>query len=188
LARAADALLPTVIPSRSDGGEARFSCVHNHQEMEVRVAAVTRITRDNVGWSVIYLQAFMGPKGQAEKAEETLKHIAGSIKFSDAWIRKQNSLSQEAARQINLRMQEMFRQEQVFMQKLNSVDQNFESVDELISGFSTYRDERTGNNYSMSNTNPTKWIDDSTGRIISTATSSKPLWAASYRLLPRGSQ
>jgi hypothetical protein len=188
LARAADALLPTVIPSRSDGGEARFSCMHNRQEMEVRVEAVTRITRDNVGWSVIFLQAFISPKGQAGNAEDTLKHIVASIKFTDAWIRKQNSLSQEAARQINLRMQEMFRQEQAFMQKLNSVDENFESVDELISGFSTYHDERTGNNYSMSNTNPTKWIDDSTGRIISTATDSKPLWAASYRLLPRGSQ
>jgi hypothetical protein len=188
LARAADALIPTVIPSRSDGGEARFSCLHNHQEMEARVEAVSRITRDNVGWAVIYLQAFIAPKGQGEQAEATLKHIIGSVKYSDAWIRMQNNLSQEAARQINLRMQEMFRQEQAFMQKLNSVDENFESVDELISGFSTYHDDRTGNNYSMSNTNPSKWIDDSTGRIISTATNTKPLWAAGYRALPRAFQ
>jgi len=187
LARAADALLPTVIPSRSDGGEARFSCTHNHQETEARVEAVTRITRDNIGWSAIYLEALIAPKGQGDQAEETLKHIVGSIKFNDAWIRKQNNLSQEAARQINLRMQEMFRQERAFMQKLNSVDENFESMDELISGFSSYHDERTGNNYSLSNANPTKWIDNSTGRIISTETSTKPLWAAGYSLLPRAS-
>jgi PDZ domain len=183
LARRAAALLPTVIPSREDGGQAGFTCTHNKQEMEARVEAATRTTRDNLMWGVILLQGFIAPQGQADKAEEILTHIAGSINFSQAWIQKQNSLSQQAAESINRRMQDIFRQERAFIQNLNSVDENFESMDEIISGFSTYHDESTGNNYSLSNTNPNKWIDDNTGRIISTPTNSKPLWGPAYRQL-----
>lgn len=67
------------------------------------------------------------------------------------------------------------------MQKLNSVDQNFESMDEIVSGFSSYRDARTGNTYSLGNTNPFKWADDS-GRVVSTPTNVAPAWGA-YRPL-----
>jgi hypothetical protein len=128
------------------------------------------------------------PKGQAEKAEGILNHVANSMVLSQEWIAKQNQLSQAAAEAINRNMQQYFRQEAAFMQKLNSVDQNFESMDEIVSGYSTYRDDTTGNTYSLSNTNPYKWIDDSTGRIISTPTDAKPIWAPAYRPLPRASQ
>jgi len=184
LARKAESLFPTVIPSRCDGGEARFTCTHNKQEMEVRVEAATRVTRDNVMWNVLLLQAVITPKGRLDQAEETLIHMGKSISFSPAWIQMQNNLSAQAAVAINRRMQEFFRQERKFIQNLNSVDENFSSMDEIISGFSTYHDERTGNDYSLSNTNPNKWIDDSTGRIISTPTNSQPGWGT-YRLLPR---
>lgn len=188
LARMGDTLAPTVIPSRSAGGEARFTCMHNKQEMEVRVEAATRTTVDNVMWGVTVLAGLIAPKDQADKAEEILTDIGKSMKFSDTWTQKQNNLSRQAAIAINQRMQEIFREERGFIQKLNSVDQNFESMDELISGFSTYHDEKTGNNYSLSNTNPNKWMDDSTGRIISTPTNTPPLFAPGFRLLPRGSQ
>lgn len=187
LARQAAALLPTIIPSREDGGEASFTCTHNKQEMEARVEAVTRITRDNLMWVAILLEGYIAPKGQSNVAEATLLHVAGSMHFSQAWIEKQNALSQQAAVAINQRMQETFRQERVFIRNLNSVDENFESMDEIVSGFSTYHDEKTGNDYSLSNTSPNKWIDDNTGRIISTPTNSKPPWASAYRLLPRAS-
>ena len=183
LASKANAQWPTVIPSRSDGGEARFSCMHNKQEMDVRVEAATRITRDNIGWGVILLQAFIAPKGQGDKAEEILNHMAASVSFSQAWIQKQNQLSAEAAIAINQRMQAIFRQERTFIEKLNSVDENFQSMDEIVSGFSRYRDDSTGNTYSLSNTNPFKWIDPSSGRIISTPTNSPPPWAPAYRPL-----
>jgi hypothetical protein len=188
LAHKAETWLPTVIPSRYDGGEARFSCTHNKQVTEVRVDAATRSTRDNIGWSVLLLWAFLAPPSQANSAEEILNHIVGSFNFNQIWIQKQNNLSAEAASQINRRMQEIFRQQQSFMQKLNSVDENFESVDELISGYSTYHDAATGNNYSLTNVNPNKWIDPGTGRIISTPTNSKPVWASGYAPLSRGSQ
>jgi hypothetical protein len=183
LAHKAEVDWPTVIPSRYDGGEARFTCVHNNQEMEARVEAVTRDTRDNVMWAVILLQAYLTPKGQSKRAEEILEHMAGSVTFSQEWTRKQNNLSQQAAASINRRMQETFRQQQVFMQKFNSVDQSFEAMDELVSGFSTYHDQKTGNDYSLNNTNPFKWIDDQTGRIISTPTNTKPLWGPAFRSL-----
>ena len=188
LASKANAQWPTIIPSRADGGEATFSCTHNRQEMEVRVEAVTRITRDNVIWAMILLQGFIAPKNQADEAEKILTHVANSMVFSQAWIQKQNSLSQQAAEAINRRMQDTFRQERTFIQNLNSEDESFESVDELVSGFSTYHDAATGNNYSLSNTNPNKWIEEDTGRIISTPTNSKPPWASAYRALPRTSQ
>ena len=173
----------TLTTSRYDGGEARFTCTHDRQEMEARVEAATRTTRDNLMWAVILLQAVIAPRGQADKAEEILTHIAGSMNFTQTWTQKQNNLSQQAAEAINRRMQNIFRQERAFIQKLNSVDESFESMDELISGASTYHDERTGNNYSLSNTNPNKWIDDNSGRIISTPTSNKPLWGPAYRRL-----
>jgi len=188
LARIGDTVSPTVIPSRSTGGEARFTCMHNKQEMEARVEAATRTTQDNLVWGATLLFALIAPKDQADKAEEILAGIGRSIKFSDAWIQKQNSLSREAGIAINRRMQEIFRQERSFIQKLNSVDENFSSMDELISGFSTYHDEKTGTDYSLSNANPNKWIDDTTGRMISSATNTKPLFASGYRLLPRVSR
>jgi len=185
LARQGAARWPTIIPSREDGGEARFTCVHNKQEMEVRVEAATRITRDKIGWAVILLQAFITPKSQGDKAEDILNHIIDSTKFSPAWIQKQNNLSQQAVESINRRMQEIFRQQRAFMQKLNSVDENFESMDELVSGFSTYHDEKTGSSYSLSNANPNKWMDDATGRVISTPTNTQPLWGSAYHQLTR---
>src|ERR1035437_5614435 len=186
LARIANANWPTVIPSSSAGGEARFTCTHNHQEMEARLEAVTRTTRDNVMWGVILLQGFITPRSQADKAEEILIHIGRSIKFSQAWMQMQNNLSQQAAEAINRRMQGTFRRQQAFVQKLNSVDEDFESMDELVSGFSSYHDERTGNNYFLSNTNGQAWIDDDTGRIILSPT--KPLWGPAYRPLAHGSR
>jgi len=188
LARIASALAPTVIPSRVDGGEARFTCMHNKQEMEVRVNAATRITRDNLMWAVILLGGFIAPKGHAEEAEQIMTHVANSMTFSQAWIQMQNSLSQQAAEAINRRLQETLRQERAFIQNLNSVDEGFESMDELISGFSTYHDAKTGNDYSLSNTNPYKWIDDSTGRIISTPTNNKPIWGPAFSALSHGTQ
>jgi hypothetical protein len=154
--------------------------------MEARVEAVTRTTRDNVMWGAILLQGYIAPRSQADKAEEILIHIGRSMKFSQAWIQMQNNLSQQAAEAINRRMQGTFRQQQAFVQKLNSVDEDFESMDELVSGFSSYHDERTGNNYSLSNTNGTAWIDDDTGRIILSPT--KPLWGPAYRPLTHGSR
>jgi hypothetical protein len=188
LASKANAQWPTVIPSRSDGGEARFTCTHNKQVMEVRVEAATRITRDNIGWGVILLQAFIAPKGQGDKAEEILNHMAASVSFSPAWIQRQNRLSTESAIAINQRMQTIFRQERTFIEKLNSVDENFQSMDEIVSGFSSYRDDSTGNTYSLSNTNPFKWIDPSSGRIISTPTNSPPPWDPAYRPLSHPGQ
>ncbi len=61
---------PTVIPSRSDGGEARFTCTHNKQEMDVRVEAATRITRDNIGWgdnSAASAHRTRGPRGKERR-------------------------------------------------------------------------------------------------------------------------
>jgi len=188
LARIASQLAPTVIPSRVDGGEARFTCMHNKQEMEVRVKAATRITRDNVTWAVILLGGFITPKDHAEEAEQILTHVANSMTFNQAWIQMQNNLSQQAGEAINRRMQETLRQERTFIQNLNSVDESFESMDELITGYSTYRDDKTGSTYSLNNTNPYKWIDDSTGRIISTQTNTQPLWAPAFRALTHGTQ
>ena len=58
-------------------------------------------------------------------------------------------------------------------------------MDDIISGYSNYRDNRTGNVYKLSNTDPSKWIDDSSGRIVSTRDNSPPLWAPSYSPLTR---
>jgi hypothetical protein len=181
LARKAEAQWPTVIPSRSSGGEAVFTCTHNKQEMEAHIEAATRTTRDNVIWGVILLQGYIAPKSGTGAAQTILAHMTGNVTWSQAWTQKQNNLSQQAAASINQRMQEFFRQEQAFMQKLNSVDQNFESMDEIVSGFSSYRDARTGNTYSLGNTNPFKWADDS-GRVVSTPTNVAPAWGA-YRPL-----
>jgi hypothetical protein len=186
LAQKAKALYPSFIPSRTDGGEVRFTCMHNKQEMEGRVDAGTVVTQ--VGWGVMLLGAYITPKGQGAKAAEILYHVGDSIKFNPVWQQKQDNLSQQAAVAINQRMQEILRQQESFMQKLNSVDQSFESMDELISGFSSYHDTSTGTNYSLSNTNPYKWMDPSTGRIISTATNVRPPWAPAYQAMPRGSQ
>jgi hypothetical protein len=54
-----------------------------------------------------------------------------------------------------------------------------------LSGYSNYHDARTGNTYKLSNTNPVKWIDDSSGRIVSTPDNKPPPWASGYTQLTR---
>jgi len=188
MAQNADKLLPAFAPSVSAGGEARFACVHGGQRMEARVEAVTRITRDNIMWNVIFLKGFFAPASHADQAEQILTHMGASFTFSQAWLQKQSNLDQQAAVAINRRMQEFFRQEQGVIRKLNSVDDNFSAVDEIVSGYSTYHDAATGNDYKLSNTDPYKWTDSSTGRIFSTATASPPAWGPSLTALTRVSQ
>ena len=176
MAANADKLVPTVIPSISTGGEARFTCMHGKQEMEARIEVVTRTTRDNVMWNVIFLKGFIAPKSQADKAEEVLSHVGGSIRFKDVWMQKQNQIDQAAALQINRNMQHYFQQEQPIIRSMNESDENFSSMDDIISGYSTYHDSATGNDYKLSNVNPYKWTDPSTGRSVSTPENIPPTW------------
>jgi hypothetical protein len=182
---AADQLIPTVIPSQSSGGEATFSCRHGGQDMLVRVDAVTRTTRDNVLWNVIFLRALITPRGQLDAAQEILKHMTLTFRFDPAWVQRQNQISQQAAAAINRQAQAFLAAERTVIAKLNATDESFSEMDDIVSGYSNYRDERTGNVYKLSNTNPGKWIDDSSGRIVSTPDNNPPPWAPGYSALTR---
>ncbi len=187
MAQNADKLVPAVAPSQSTGGEARFSCRHNGQEMEARIEAVTRITRDNIMWNVIFLKGFIARAAAASQTEEILSHVGGSFRFDPAWLQRQSNLDQQAANAINRRMQEFFRQEEGVIKNLNSVDENFSSMDEIVSGYSTYHDAATGNDYRLSNITPYKWSDN-TGRIFSTPTDSPPPWGGNLTPLTHVAQ
>jgi hypothetical protein len=182
---AADQLIPTVIPSVSTGGEVTFSCRHGRQQSVVRVDAVTRVTRDNVLWNVIFLRALIAPASHADQAQELLKHMTMTFRFVPAWVQQQNQLSRQAANAINNQAQAFLRREQGVIAKLNATDQNFSEMDDIVSGYSNYRDNRTGNVYKLSNVNPGKWIDNSSGRIVSTPDNNPPPWAPSYSALTR---
>lgn len=73
-------------------------------------------------------------------------------------------------------MQDFFRRQQAVVQNLNAVDASFSSMDEIVSGYSTYHDAATGQDYKLDNTNPYKWIDNSTSRIFSTPDNVPPPW------------
>ncbi|MBZ5603586.1 MAG: PDZ domain-containing protein [Acidobacteriia bacterium] len=176
-----------VIPTRYDAGEATFTCTHNKQEMQASVEAITWTTKDNVMWVAEQFVGFIAPKSQGAQAQAVAMHMLVSMTWDPAWVQKQNQLSKEAAEAIARRVQDFERQQASFTAKLNAVDQNFEEMDEIITGYSHYRDGRTGQSYNLSNTNPYKWIDD-TGRIVSTPTNVKPPWGYSYRPLPRSPQ
>lgn len=184
MAANADKLVPSVIPSVSTGGEARFSCSHGGQAMEARIEAVTRTTRDNVMWNVIFLKGFVAPKDQAERAEEILTHVGASFRFADAWMQKQSKLDAAAAAAINRNMQQYFRQERAVIDNLNKSDENFSSMDDIVSGYSNYHDPTTGSTYKLSNIDPFKWEDPSTGRVVSTPTNVPPAWG-NYQPMPR---
>jgi hypothetical protein len=179
LAQVASTLFPLPTPCRFDGGEARFRCTHNKQEMEVRVEAATRLTRNNVMWNVVLLRAFIAPTAQAGRAEEMLIHMGRSISFNPAWVQMQENLCRQADLSNTLALEDYFRKERKFIDKLNSVDENFSSMDEIISGYSSYYDAKTGNKYSLSNTNPNWWVDDSSGRLLSTSGTAPPGWGYS---------
>jgi hypothetical protein len=184
-AAAADKLIPTVVPSQSTGGEASFSCRHGGQDSVVRVDAVTRITRDSVMWNVIFLRALIASRTQADAAQEVLKHMTVTFRYDPAWVQRQSELSRQAATAISRQAEAFLKQEQGVIAKLNATDESFSSMDDIISGYSNYRDNRTGNVYKLSNTNPAKWIDDSSGRIVSTQDNNPPPWAPSYSALTR---
>ena len=94
-------------------------------------------------------------------------------------------MSQAAAAAINQRAQASLRAQQGIIASLNATDENFSAMDDIVSGYSNYRDERTGNVYKLSNTDPGKWVDDSSGRIVSTPDDNPPPWAAGYSRLTR---
>lgn len=144
LARIAESAWPTPVPSREDGGEAKFTCTHHGQKMEVRVDAATRIDNTGIGWNVILLDGLIAPAGSADAAASTLEHVMASIQFSPAWIQKQNKLDAQAAAAINANMQEYFRQERTFMAQLNAEDTAFDSMDAIINDESLFIDESTG--------------------------------------------
>jgi hypothetical protein len=188
MAANADKLVPTVIPSISSGGEARFTCTHHGQPMQARIEVVTRTTRDNVIWNVIFLKGFLAPRSQADAAEEILTTVGSSLAFDPEWLQKQSNLDQQAANTINRNMQEFFRKQRSIMQNFNAVDQNFSSMDEIVSGYSTYHDAATGQDFKLDNTNPNKWIDNSTGRIFSTPSNVPPAWGGALTPLAHVSQ
>jgi len=188
MAQNADQLVPTVIPSISSGGEARFACTHNGQPMQARIEVVTRTTRDDVMWNVIFLKGWLAAKSQAERAEEILTRVGASLKFDPQWLQKQSNLDQQAANAINHRMQEFFRREQGVIQNLNAVDTSFSSMDEIVSGYSTYHDAATGQDYKLDNVSPYKWIDNSTSRIFSTPSNVPPAWGGALTPLAHVAQ
>jgi hypothetical protein len=175
MAQNADKLIPAVAPSVSTGGEATFACRHDGRDTEARIEVVTRATRDAIMWNVIFLKGFLAPASDANEAERILTRVGASFSFNPAWLQKQSNLDQQAAMAINRQMQEFFRREQGVIRNLNAVDENFSSMDEIVSGYSTYHDPATGNDYKLSNTNPFKWSDPS-GRIFSTPTGTPPPW------------
>jgi hypothetical protein len=184
MAASADKLVPSAFPAVSSGGEARFTCTHGGQEMEARMQVVTRIARDNAMWNVIFLKGFVAPKSQADKAQEILDRVGGSFRYNAAWSQKQSALDQAAANQINRNMKHYFQQEQPIIRSMNQTDESFSSMDDIVSGYSTYHDAATGNDYKLSNTNPYKWQDPSTGRIVSTPENIPPTWG-NYQPMPR---
>ena len=74
-------------------------------------------------------------------------------------------------------------QEQGVIKNLNATDENFTAVDDIVSGYSTYRNDATGDTYKLSNTNPGKWVND--GRIISTPDGNPPPWAPAAQKMTR---
>jgi hypothetical protein len=179
-AAVADQLIPTPVPSTSTGGEASFSCRHGGNDMTVTVDAVTRADRNNVMWNVIFLRAMLAPKTQAAAAFEVLKHMTQTFRYDQAWIDRQNAISHEAATAIQQRVAQAERAEAGFIAKLNATDQTFQDVDDIVSGYSTYRDDATGDTYKLSNTSPGKFVGDG-GRIISTPDGNPPPWAPAAR-------
>jgi hypothetical protein len=176
MAASADKLVPSSFPATSSGGEARFTCTHGGQEMEARMQVVTRIAQAGVMWNVIFLKGFIAPKSQADKAQEILDHVGGSFRYDAAWSQKQSALDQAAANAINRNMKHYFQQEQPIIRSMNESDESFSSMDDIVSGYSTYHDSATGYDYKMSNTNPYKWSDPSTGRVVSTPENIPPTW------------
>jgi hypothetical protein len=183
-AAAADKLIPTPIPSASTGGEASFTCRHGGQDMVVHVDAVTRGDRNNVLWNVIFLRAFVAPKSVAPAAEQVLEHMTTTFRYDENWVHLQDEISRRSADAIRAQVAQAERDEQGVISKLNATDENFSSIDDIVSGYSTYKDQQTGQTYKLSNTNPGKWVGDG-GRIISTPDNNPPPWTPSVRPLTR---
>lgn len=183
-AAAADKLIPTPIPSASTAGQASFTCRHGGQDMVVHVDAVTRGDRNNVLWNVIFLRAFVAPKSVAPAAEQVLEHMTTTFRYDPKWVHLQDEISARSADAIRAQVAQAERDEQGVIAKLNATDENFSSIDDIVSGYSTYKDQQTGQTYKLSNTNPGKWVGDG-GRILSTPDNTPPPWTPSVRPLTR---
>jgi hypothetical protein len=174
LARKIEQMDRNVIPTRYDAGEAEFACVHNRQEMSAYAAAVTWITRDQIGmWVVRGFAGFITPKDNASQAHGILQHMIDSLRWEEAWNQRQSELSRQAGQIVQGRIAEFERQQAAFNAKLNAMDQNFQEMDDIITGRSQYYDAQTGSRYELSNATPFKWVNEG-GRVVGTATNVKP--------------
>jgi hypothetical protein len=183
-ADATDKSIPTVIPSVSSGGEAVFTCRHGGNDMEARVDAVTRTDRNHVMWNVVFLRAYIAPRSQAAAAQDVLKRMTLSFHYDPQWVLRQNDISHQSAGAIQIQVQEAQRAERRVIDRLNATDENFTTIDDIVSGYSTYRDDQTGQTYKLSNTYPGKWVGDG-GRILSTPDNNPPLWSPGARAMTR---
>jgi hypothetical protein len=185
LARSTQAVDRLVMPTRYTAGEATFSCSHKGQEMQATIQAVTWTTTDAVMWSVARLGGFIATKARAAEVGNLVAYMASTWKADERWIQFQSQLSRQAGDAIQARIRQYERQQVAFNQKMNAMDKSFTDMDEIITGYSTYHDSRTGNDYSLNNLTPNKWIDDATGRIVGTQTNVPPPFAYGLRPLAR---
>ncbi len=107
-----------------------------------------------------------------------------TFRYDPNWVHLQDEISRRSADAIRAQVAQAERDEQGVISKLNATDESFSSIDDIVSGYSTYKDQQTGQTYKLSNTNPGKWVGDG-GRILSTPDNNPPPWTPSVRPLTR---
>lgn len=180
--------------ARHDGGEATFTCELGDVPAHGMVAATTYIyvMPGNYGgnlWTADLLAGAVASADRYDGALEMLKHVVASVRINPAWMQRQQQMTAQAARTLDIATQRNIQaaraMDQVTQQqivegdrirraqqgRMHQSDQQQEAMGRIINGSSPYRDA-LGNLHDMSNVPSGHWINS--GGVTATTNGASP--------------
>jgi len=167
--------LPDFLPNSSSGqqsstGRIAYLCNSGRQV----AYADARTTLSPNLWLVPTLASFITPQAQVPLARTILQHMTQTFKLNPAWITYQNQMNvlggQYMVALTQQRMAQLSAQVQQFEQKMAQEQAQFDTWDNIISGFTPTIDPLTGEAREVPTGDASEYWVDSSGNVVNSNT------------------
>ncbi|HEY1756757.1 MAG TPA: hypothetical protein VGG72_15385 [Bryobacteraceae bacterium] len=144
--------------AREDAGEAVWTCQHGNKPAEAHLVVVTHkgsamctFVDCITSWGVDGMFGYIVPAGKAAGAEQAIQHMIASIAYNPAWLQVQRNLTAAEVAKMNQNWQQMQQTIAHIQRRQAAFQQNFQAMDDTISGYHEYHDSE-GTPYLLDNT------------------------------------
>ncbi len=163
------------MPTPGQRGEVSFTCHHGGRDLSGHAEAITNLIGQGEiqTWVVPLLDGYVAPPERANEASGIIAHILASLKLNPNWEQYQRELSQGNVAAAMQQYRQGEAQRAAINRRFAAMDQNFQAMDDIITGTGHYVDPGTGNRYDLDNSKPYKWMNG-TGQIVGTDTPQSP--------------